>query len=102
MTVGAKYTSFITTSSIHPSIQQLIAILAIPMIGSSLDAVDMNLSSVSGCSGVIARSRLLQIWQAAPLSQTILSLRGWRPVDMSLTYSEVATSPLRSFDFCWL
>ena len=99
-TVGAKYTSLITTSSVRPSIRQLITILAIPTIGSSPDAVEMNVSSLSGWSGVIALSRLLQIWQAAPLSQTILSLSGCRPVVVLLMYSELATSPLRSLDFC--
>ena len=68
MTVGIKYISLITISSIRLLIRQLIAILAIPMIGSSPDAVEMNVSSLSSWSGVIALSRLLQIWQAAPLS----------------------------------
>src|SRR5437773_2330772 len=93
-TVSIKYIFLIITSSVHPSIQYLIAMFAIPMIGSSLDAVDIDISSPSGCSSVIAWSRLLQIWQAVPLSQTTLSLSGWRLVDVSLIYSEVATSLL--------
>ena len=60
MTVGTKYTSLIMTS-VCPSIQQVIAILAIPIISSLPDTVDMNISSLSGCSSIITLLRLLQI-----------------------------------------
>src|SRR5438876_12400839 len=40
------------------------------------------------------------MWHAVPLSQITLFFSGWRLLEMLLAYSEVATSPLLSFDFC--
>ena len=100
MTVSVKYIFLITTSLIHPSIQYLITIFTVPIISSSPEVVEINISSFSNFSRVIMQSKSLQIWHAVLLSQTILSFSGYKPLEILLVYSEVTTRPFWSFDFC--
>ena len=102
MTISAKYIFLITTYSIHPLIRYLIIIFIVPIISSSLEVVEINVSSLSNSSRVITWSKSLQIWYVALLSQTTLSFRGCRLLEILLTYNKVMTRLLQSFNFCWL